>query len=77
MNKLFTWIIGILGILFIIGAIVYWTHPAGMLPTFMPGYSAGSATVHFKHGLASLILGVGAFILIWFQTGKKKGSSLR
>jgi len=30
------------------------------------------AGVHFKHGLASIILAILLFIYAWFATGKKK-----
>jgi hypothetical protein len=65
-------IIGIvLGILFAALAIAYWSIPAGSLPSFMPGFQAGASTIHFKHGLASFILAVAAFIYAWFMSGKK------
>jgi hypothetical protein len=62
----------ILGIIFVILAVVYWTVPAGSLPHFMPGFETGVPTVHFKHGLASLILAIALFIYTWFSTGKKE-----
>jgi hypothetical protein len=61
-----------LGVCFIVLALYYWLVPAGSLLTFMPGYEAGSATVHFKHGLAALVLGALCFIYAWFQSGPKK-----
>jgi hypothetical protein len=70
-KKLQVWGGGILGVLFVILAVVYWTTPAGSLPTFFPGYVVASTVVHFKHGLASLILGAACLIFAWFGTGKK------
>ena len=61
----------VLGIVFIILAITYWTTSAGSLPHFLPGFAAGSSQVHFKHGLGSLILGLALFVYAWFATGKK------
>ena len=61
----------ILGILFIILAIIYWITPAGSLPHFIPGYIADSTTIHFKHGLGAFILGLGAFAYAWFKSAKK------
>jgi hypothetical protein len=61
----------ILGILFIAVAIYYWVTPANALPAFLPGYNAAMATPHFKHGLASLIVGILLIIYAWFATGKK------
>jgi hypothetical protein len=70
-KKLQVWGGVVLGIVFVVLAVFYWTTPAGSLPAFFPGYAAGSAVVHFKHGLASLILGVACFIFAWFGTAKK------
>jgi len=70
-KKLLTYGSVVLGIVFIIITIIYWSKTAGSLPTYFPGYEVGSATVHFKHGLASLILGLGLFVLAWFKSGKK------
>jgi len=70
-KKLQAWGGAVLGVVFVILAVVYWTTPAGSLPVFFPGYAVGSAVVHFKHGLASLILGIACLILAWFGTAKK------
>ena len=65
-------IIGIiLGIIFVLLAAMYWLTPAGNLPSFMPGFEAGSAVIHVKHGLLALILGICAFIYAWFASAKK------
>jgi amino acid transporter len=58
-----------LGILFLVIAAIYWIDDAGSLPTFFPGHEAGSTHVHFKHGLAAAIVGLGCFVFAWFQTG--------
>ena len=50
---------------------VYFTHQAGQLPSWFPGYSAGSSTIHVKHGLAAVIVAIGAAIFGWFATGPK------
>jgi hypothetical protein len=62
----------IVGIVFIGAAILYWVTPAGQLPTYVPGYLAGSTTVHFKHGLAAGLLGLLALAFAWFSTAKPK-----
>lgn len=72
MQRVFLWIAGIIGILFIILALVYWTTPAGALPPYLPGYEAGASHIHFKHGLGSLIVGAAIFIFVWFKTGPKQ-----
>lgn len=62
----------ILGVAFLVLAVWYWLTPAGSLPSYVPGFEAGSTHIHFKHGLASLILGLGLFIFAWFQSAPSK-----
>jgi len=56
----------VLGIVLAILAIVYFLVPAGSLPAFFPGYEAGSAHVHVKHGIASAVLAVVLFVIAGF-----------
>ena len=46
-------------------AFIYITTQAGSLPTFMPGYVAGSARIHTTHALAAAIVAVVFFIIGW------------
>jgi hypothetical protein len=57
------------GVVLIAIAIVYWVDSAGALPSFFPGHEAGSSHHHIKHGIAAFVVGVGALIFAWFQTG--------
>jgi hypothetical protein len=61
----------IVGIVLIVIAVIYWVEPAKSLPGFFPGHEAGSTHHHAKHGIAALVLGLGAFVLAWFQTGPR------
>jgi amino acid transporter len=61
-----------LGILLLIIGAIYWIDDAGSLPSFFPGHEAGSTHVHFKHGLAAVILGLGCFVFAWFQSGEER-----
>jgi uncharacterized membrane protein len=61
----------IAGVLLIVIAIVYFAEPARSLPVFFPGHEAGSSHHHVKHGIAALLLGIGAFVLAWFQSGPR------
>jgi hypothetical protein len=61
----------IAGVLLIVIAIVYFAEPAKSLPGFFPGHEAGSDHHHVKHGIAALLLGLGAFVLAWFQSGPR------
>jgi hypothetical protein len=61
----------IAGVALVAIAIIYFAEPAKSLPGWVPGHEAGSAHHHVKHGIAALMLGLGAFVLAWFQTGPR------
>jgi hypothetical protein len=63
--------VSIAGVVLIALAIVYFAEPAKSLPGFLPGREAGTTHHHVKHGIAALLLGLGAFVLAWFQTGPR------
>jgi hypothetical protein len=56
----------ILGLAFTVVAILYWLLPAGSLPDFFPGFEAGSAHVHVKHGIAAAAAAVVMFAIGWY-----------
>lgn len=62
------------GIAFIVLGIIYWVEPAGSLPSWIPGFEAGSGHHHVKHGIASFLLGLALLIFAWFQTGDRSHS---
>jgi hypothetical protein len=70
-NRLIPILAVIAGVVLIIIALVYWIEPAKSLPSFVPGHEDGSTHHHVKHGIAAFILGIGAFVLAWFQTGPR------
>lgn len=55
----------VLAIICIVVAVVYFVMPAGSLPTFMPGYEAGSVHVHMKHGVIAAVAAVVLFLIGW------------
>jgi len=61
----------IIGLLFIALGVYYFLTPAGNLPSFIPGFEAGVTTVHIKHGIASIVLGLACFIFAWFKSAPK------
>lgn len=71
-RKLLAWLAIAAGIVLIAIAAVYWAEPAKSLPSFFPGYQAGSAHHHVKHGIAAFLVGLAAFVFAWFNTGQKK-----
>ena len=57
------------GIVLVALAVLYWIEPAGSLPSFIPGYEAGSGHHHIKHGVAALFVGLALLVFGWFHTG--------
>ncbi|MGI8622463.1 MAG: hypothetical protein ACR2NB_03015 [Solirubrobacteraceae bacterium] len=57
------------GVLLLALAVLYFASTANGLPSFLPGHQAGSAHHHVKHGIAAALLGLGAFVFAWFQSG--------
>lgn len=70
-NKIANYSAGILGVIFLILAFIYFTHSANSLPTYLPGYEADLTRIHYKHAIASLILALGLFVYVWFNSNKK------
>jgi NAD/NADP transhydrogenase beta subunit len=70
-NKILTVAGIIVGVLGLVLAYIYWTTPSGSLPSYFPGFMMGGTTVHIKHGVAALVLGLVAFAVAWFSSGKK------
>jgi hypothetical protein len=65
----------VVGVLLIGLGIYYWVEPAGSLPSWLPGYAAGSGHHHLKHGIAAFLVGVACLVFAWFRSApKKKGS---
>lgn len=71
MNKPLVLLGIILGIIFLVVAVIYFIEPAKSLPAFFPGHDPRLTTHHYKHGIGSLVLGLACFALAWFQSGKK------
>ena len=70
-NKILVAIFGLLGLALISLAFIYWFVPANSLPAYLPGHSTILNTVHFKHGIASFVVGLACLAFAWFKTGKK------
>jgi len=59
-----------LAIVCVIVAAMYYVLPGGSLPTFMPGYDAGSMRIHKLHGFAA-VTGAVVFLLIGLSTRRR------
>jgi hypothetical protein len=61
-------IAGILGVVCLALAAYYWVTPAGDLAPFLPGFEAGVQTVHVKHALGALVIGIALLAVAWLQS---------
>ena len=59
-----------LSIICVIIAVLYFVLPGGSLPTFLPGYVAGSTHVHKLHAFAAAT-GAVVFLLIGLSTRRR------
>lgn len=64
----------VVAVVFLAVAIFYFVTPADKLPAFMPGHDVTMTKVHFKHGLAALLLAIAAAAFGWFQGGPQKSA---
>jgi hypothetical protein len=63
---------GLLGLLDLVLAYVYFTTPAGSLPTFLPGYETGSGHIHVNHAVGALVVAVVLFGVAWLARGPRE-----
>jgi len=56
----------VLAVLCVIVAVMYFSMPAGSLPTFMPGYMAGSDHIHIKRAAIAAVAAIVLFLIGWF-----------
>ena len=59
-----------LSIICVIVAILYFVLPGGSLPTFLPGYVAGSTHVHRMHAVAAATAAI-VFLLVGLSTQRR------
>lgn len=67
----------VVGVLLLVVAGIYVADTADSLPSFFPGHEAGSGHHHIKHGIAAAVLGIGCFVVAWFQTGPSSPATIR
>ena len=69
MNRPLPLIAGILGVLFLAGAAMYWFVPAGV------DQASGVSYFHVKRAIVSLIIALVLFAFAWFQS-RRRGSGV-
>lgn len=61
---------GVVALLFVALAVMYFTTAAQDLPAFLPGHQAGLTRHHTKHGIAMLGLAMLAVVGGWMLSGR-------
>ena len=78
-KQLTTGIAVLIGLLFLVAAVLYFTQTAQALPGFLPGHAAGGTaeamTHHTKHGILALALAVCCFVAARFLWGPTTDTS--
>jgi len=70
-----TWLLIVLGALFLAAAVVYATRSASQLPSWWLGHDALRHTKHYKHAAAAVLLALACFAGAWFTTGRRHGAA--
>ena len=65
-------IAGLLGVVFLVVAVVYWVVPAGGLPSFFPGFAEGGAHIHHRHAIVSLVIALVLFAFAWLRSRQER-----
>jgi len=65
----------LLGIVFLVIAVVYFASTAHGLPSFFPGHVGASSSEahhhHTKHGIAAFLVGLACLAFAWFRSGPR------
>jgi hypothetical protein len=70
-TRLIVVILVIVGLLALAAGIYYVTTASGKLPTWFPGYLAGSTHHHIKRAIAGVGVAVLCAIGVWFVSGRR------
>jgi len=70
-TRLVVVILVIVGLLALAAGIYYFTTASGKLPTWFPGYLAGSTHHHIKRAIAGVIVAVLCGIGVWFVSDRR------
>jgi hypothetical protein len=68
-------ILVIVGLVALAAGIYYFTTASGKLPTWFPGYLAGSTHHHIKRAIAGVVVAVLCAVGVWFVGGRRSQSA--
>jgi CDP-diglyceride synthetase len=68
-------LLGVLAIVLIVVAVIYFVEAAHSLPSFFPGHTKHGQKSRIKHGIAALVVGLVALAGAWFTSARKRTAS--
>jgi hypothetical protein len=69
-----TVLLGVLAVVLIVVAVIYFAEPAHKLPSFFPGHTKHGTKVRVKHGIAAAVVAALVLVGAWISTGRKRAS---
>lgn len=69
-----TWVtvlLGLLGLVLLAVAVIYFAEAARDLPSFFPGHTAHGSKIRLKHGIAAAVVAALVLIAAWFSARGK------
>ncbi|MGH8861106.1 MAG: hypothetical protein ACRDVG_07700 [Jatrophihabitantaceae bacterium] len=67
-----TALLGVLALVLIVVAVLYFAEAADKLPSFFPGHTAHGQKARTKHGIAAAVVAVIVIIAAWFSGSRKR-----
>lgn len=65
-------VLGVIGLILVVVAVIYFAEPAHKLPSFFPGHTPHGTKARTKHGIAAAVVAALVLIAAWFTTGRKR-----
>jgi hypothetical protein len=65
-------LLGLIAVVLIVVAILYFVEPAHSLPSFFPGHTKHGSQPRPKHGIAALVVGLIVLAAAWWSAGRKR-----
>lgn len=67
-------VLGVIALLLIVVAVIYFAEPAHKLPSFFPGHTPHGKKARVKHGVAAAVVAAIVLAGAWISSGRKRSS---
>jgi amino acid permease len=72
--KWVTVLLGVLAVLLLAVAVIYFVEPAHQLPSFFPGHTRHGTKARVKHGVAAAVVAALLIAATWFSAARKRAT---